>query len=189
MIHRNGPFGILTKIFRKKTCINVDGLEWLRPKWKGFGSIYYKYASKLSTIFFDKIITDSEEMSDIYLEKFNSLSSVIAYGSTMVNTKSIDVLKKFNLHKNQFYLIVGRLIPDNNSKLIIESFIRSNNNKKLVVVGDVPYIDKYADDIKKIKSEKLILTGYIKCRINSLNYLQIVLHIYMAMSLVVQTQQ
>ena len=160
----NGPFGILTKIFRKKTCINVDGLEWLRPKWKGFGSIYYKYASKLSTILFDKIITDSEEMSDIYLEKFNSLSSVIAYGSTMVNTKSIDVLKKFNLHKNQFYLIVGRLIPDNNSKLIIESFIRSNNNKKLVVVGDVPYIDKYADDIKKIKSEKLILTGYIKCQ-------------------------
>ena len=23
----NGPFGLLTKIFRKKTCINVDGLE------------------------------------------------------------------------------------------------------------------------------------------------------------------
>ena len=33
----NGPFGLMTKIFRKRTCINVDGLEWLRPKWKGFG--------------------------------------------------------------------------------------------------------------------------------------------------------
>ena len=29
----NGPFGILTTLFGKKTCINVDGLEWLRPKW------------------------------------------------------------------------------------------------------------------------------------------------------------
>ena len=50
----NGPFGLLTKIFRKKTCINVDGLEWLRPKWKGLGSLYFKFASKLSTIFLMK---------------------------------------------------------------------------------------------------------------------------------------
>ena len=33
----NGPFGLLTKLFRIPTAINVDGLEWLRPKWKGFG--------------------------------------------------------------------------------------------------------------------------------------------------------
>ena len=35
----NGPFGILTKLSGKKICINVDGLEWLRPKWKGLGSL------------------------------------------------------------------------------------------------------------------------------------------------------
>ena len=34
----NGPFGLLTKVFRIPTAINVDGLEWLRPKWKGVGS-------------------------------------------------------------------------------------------------------------------------------------------------------
>ena len=38
----NGPFGVLTRLFRKKTYINVDGLEWLRPKWKGLGSFYFK---------------------------------------------------------------------------------------------------------------------------------------------------
>ena len=36
----NGPFGFLTKLFRKKTMINVDGLEWMRPKWQGLGSKY-----------------------------------------------------------------------------------------------------------------------------------------------------
>jgi glycosyltransferase involved in cell wall biosynthesis len=43
----NGPYGILTKLFGKKTCINVDGLEWMRPKWNGLGSIYFKFSSKL----------------------------------------------------------------------------------------------------------------------------------------------
>ena len=157
----NGPFGILTRIFGKKTCINVDGLEWLRPKWKGLGSLYYKFASKLATIFYDEIITDSFEMNKIYKEKFSKNSTVIAYGSTMSKEKNLDVLKKLNLKKNEYYLIVGRLIPDNNSKLIIQGFLKSNSKKSLVIVGDVPYRDSYSKDIKLLASKKVIFTGYI----------------------------
>ena len=162
----NGPFGILTRVFRKKTCINVDGLEWLRPKWKGLGSIYFKFASKLATIFYDQIITDSFEMSKIYLDKFGKKSSNIAYGSTMSKEYNLDVLKKFNLKKHDYYLIVGRLIPDNNSKLILEGFLKSNSNKSIIVVGDVPYNDDYANDVKLMSSKKVVLTGYINNQVD-----------------------
>ena len=157
----NGPYGILTKLFGKKTCINVDGLEWLRPKWKGLGSLYFKFASKLSTIFYDEIITDSVEMNKVYVKKFGKQSTIIAYGSTMTKTKNTTILDKFNLKKNEYYLIVGRLIPDNNSKLIIKSFLKSYSNKILVIVGDVPYNDDYANSIKKLSSKKIVLTGYV----------------------------
>ena len=160
----NGPFGILTKIFNKKTCINVDGLEWLRPKWKGFGSVYFKISSKLSTVLFNKIITDSVEMKKIYEEKYNTCSDVIAYGSTMIRTQNFFFLKKLNLKKDEYYLIVGRLIPDNNSKLIVEGFIKSKSKKKLVIVGDVPYFDNYANDLKSFANENLIFTGYVNCQ-------------------------
>ena len=158
----NGPFGLLTKLFGIKTCINVDGMEWLRPKWKGIGSFYFKIASKLATIFFDEIITDSVEMKKIYQKKFGVNSYVIAYGSTMV--KSLDKIKdnKFNLTSNSYYLIVGRLIPDNNVFLIVKGFIKSKTSKKLVVVGDVPYNDKYAQKIKSIQNKKILITGYIR---------------------------
>ncbi len=162
----NGPFGLFTIIFGKKTCINVDGLEWLRPKWKGLGSIYFRIASKLSTIFFDKIITDSKEMNRVYNREFKRNSSVIAYGPTMVETTSLDVLNKFNLKKNEYYLIVGRLIPDNNSKQIIDGFLKSKSNKKIVIVGDVPYNDYYADDVKKKSSNKVLFTGYIRDKLD-----------------------
>ena len=162
----NGPFGLLTKIFGKKTCINVDGLDWLRPKWKGLGSIYFKFASKLATFFFDKIITDSIEMNNVYLNKFGKKSTIIAYGSTMIKTDNINVLKKFNLIKNEYYLIVGRLIPDNNSKIIIESFLKSDSNKSIVIVGDVPYNDDYAKNIKLLSSKKVVFTGYINNQVD-----------------------
>ena len=157
----NGPFGLLTKIFRKKTCINVDGLEWLRPKWKGLGSLYFRFASKLATLFFDEIITDSTEMNKVYQYKFGKNSTVIAYGSTMKSNNKFKILEEFTLQKKEYYLIVGRLIPDNNSKLIIEGFLKSKSNKSIVIVGDVPYNDGYANNIKLLSSNKIVFTGYI----------------------------
>ena len=162
----NGPFGILTKIFKKKTFINVDGLEWLRPKWKGLGSVYFRFASKLATIFFDEIITDSIEMKKVYRDKFGKKSAVIAYGSTMIVNKKSKILEKFSLQNKQYYLIVGRLIPDNNSKLIIEGFLKSNSNKSIVIVGDVPYNDDYANNIKLLSSNKVIFTGYVNDQVD-----------------------
>ncbi len=157
----NGPFGILTKIFGKKTCINVDGLEWLRPKWKGLGSVYFSFASKLSTILFDEIITDSVEMNKIYKHRFKKDSTVIGYGSTMTKTKEKKILCKYNLKEKNYYLIVGRLIPDNNASLICEAFLNSKSKKSIVVVGDVPYKDSYASNIKSMANNKIIFTGYI----------------------------
>ena len=157
----NGPFGIITTIFRKPTAINVDGLEWLRPKWKGLGAKYFKLAAKLSTLFIDEIITDSFEMQNVYLKEFNKNSEVIAYGPNKLYSKGSDILNRFNLKSRDFFLIIGRLIPDNNADFILEEYLNTNTNKKLVVVGDVPYKDVYADKLKKINNSKIVFTGYV----------------------------
>ena len=158
----NGPFGILTKIFGKKTCINVDGLEWLRPKWSGLGSRYFKWSSKMATLFYDQIINDSDEMKKVYLNLFKVNSKVIAYGANIKKSKNSDFRTIWNIKKREYYLVIGRLIPDNNADLIIKGFLNSNSKKKLVIVGDVTYKDSYAINLKRIKDKRLIFTGYVK---------------------------
>ena len=158
----NGPFGLLSRLFRIPTVINVDGLEWLRPKWKGLGSIYFKWASKMATLFCDQIINDSDEMRKVYLNLFKRDSKVIAYGANIRKSINPDLINNFDLKHREYYLVVGRLIPDNNADIIIEGFLKSNSNKKLVIVGDVPYQDSYASNLKKIMDNRLIFTGYIK---------------------------
>jgi glycosyltransferase involved in cell wall biosynthesis len=158
----NGPFGLITKLFRIPTAINVDGLEWLRPKWKGLGSIYFKWASKMATFFYDQIINDSDEMRKVYLNLFKRDSKVIAYGADIRKSKNPDLINKWNLKQRDYYLVIGRLIPDNNADLIIEGFLKSSSNKKLVIVGDVPYKDSYASDLKNMVDKRLIFTGYVK---------------------------
>ena len=100
-------------------------------------------------------------MNHIYNKEFKKKSSVITYGSTMTGSKNFEILEKFNLFKKEYYLLVGRLIPDNNSKLIIEGFLKSNSDKKIVIVGDVPYNDDYANSVKKLSSNKIVFTGYV----------------------------
>ncbi|MEX2592997.1 MAG: glycosyltransferase [Anditalea sp.] len=158
----NGPFGLITKIFRKPTAINVDGMEWLRPKWKGMGARYFLFASRLSTKLYDKVITDCDEMQKTYLDLFNSPSKMIAYGANPAKTADVNKIKKWALQERGYFLIVGRLIPDNNADLIIEGFVKSASARKLVIVGDVPYQDKYAERLKDLADERLIFTGYVK---------------------------
>ena len=148
------------KFFRKKTCINVDGIEWLRPKWKGL--VVFILEFHLTCLqFFDKIITDSKEMKIIYKNRFNKNSSMIAYGPTMIKLNNSKNFRKYLLKQKSYYLIVGRLIPDNNSKLIIDGFIKSKSNKKIVIVGDVPYSDYYSQLVKSLANDRIVFTGYI----------------------------
>lgn len=158
----NGPFGFLTKVFRKPAAINVDGLEWLRPKWHGLGSQYFYWASKMATELFDIVITDSERMADIYQKEFQCSSVTIAYGANLGYSSKPEVLSQFNLSPNMYYLVVGRLIPDNNADLIVKGFEKANTSKKLVIVGGVPYSDAYADRIRTTRDDRIIFTGYVK---------------------------
>jgi glycosyltransferase involved in cell wall biosynthesis len=158
----NGPFGLLTTIFRKKTAINVDGLEWLRPKWKGLGAKYFYTASKLATKLFDVIISDSDRMAEIYKKEFGAESTVIAYGAHIVESQKPELLEKYHLSPNDYYLIVGRLIPDNNAVDIVRGFVKTQTKRKLVVVGDVHYRDAYAESIKQTKDPRVIFTGYVR---------------------------
>jgi glycosyltransferase involved in cell wall biosynthesis len=157
----NGPFGFITRLFKKPTLINVDGLEWMRPKWKGFGAIYFKWAAKMAVKWMDLIVTDAIAMQTIYKKEFNTDSVVITYGADGNKGASENLLNKWQLQTQDYYLIVGRMIPDNNSDIIIEGFINSSSTKKLVIVGDVPYQDAYATKIKSYQDDRLVFTGYI----------------------------
>ncbi len=166
----NGPWGIFPRIFGKNAVLNVDGLEWERPKWKGIGSLYYKFAAKIAPFFYQYFITDSKAMSEIYSSKFAVESETISYGADIVESKSEEMITQVGLKKNEYYLVVGRLIPDNNADFIIDEFLSSPSQKKLVVVGDVPYKDTYAEKLKNLNNPRVLFPGYITDR-NILNEL------------------
>jgi glycosyltransferase involved in cell wall biosynthesis len=158
----NGPFAWLAGMLGRKTIMNVDGVEWLRPKWRGLGARYFYWASRVSARHCTALVADADAMKAIYEKEFHRSSTVIAYGAEAMKSSDPGVLRQFGLTASDYYLIVGRLIPDNNADLIVREFLASTCGRKLVVVGDVPYDDHYARSVKSMANERVVFTGYIR---------------------------
>jgi glycosyltransferase involved in cell wall biosynthesis len=133
----------------------------LRPKWAGLGARYFWWSSWLAARCFDQIISDADAMARIYEEEFSRSSTTISYGATPSFAERPELLKSFGLRPKEYYLVVGRLIPDNNADLIVEAFTRTETSRKLVVVGDVPYPDEYSRRVKGVSDSRIVFTGYV----------------------------
>ena len=158
----NGPLGFLLGAAGIPAAVNVDGLEWLRPKWRGLGAVYFRWASRMATRAYDLVITDAEAMAEAYRREFGAPSVTIAYGANLGWSTNAECLKLFGLERDGYYLVVGRLVPDNNADTVVRGFVGATSGRKLVVVGDVPYADGYAQAVRTAGDERVVFTGYVR---------------------------
>lgn len=138
-----------------KIYVNPDGLEWKRSKWSKPIKKYFLYAEKTMLKNCDGIICDSMGIKT-YLEDTYPKNIVpkyfIAYGTKKVNLDGVDekkILREYKLKKNNYCLVVGRCVPENNFELIIKEYMKSKINKELVIISNITG-SKYYDELKNI---------------------------------------
>ena len=166
VIYMLGYSSIFTLIFPrllgKVTLVNVDGLEADRKKFGSVVRFFYRSFEKLSPKIADYIIVDSMAIGKYYEGNYGKPTVYIPNGGGSIKEiASSDpsvLMAKYGIEKGDYYLVLARLIPDNNIDLIIEGFKASHSNKKLVIVGPLTK-DKYVDGLTKHKSEKVLFIG------------------------------
>ncbi|MGH4118112.1 beta 1-4 rhamnosyltransferase Cps2T [Clostridium sp.] len=130
-----------------KLYINPDGHEWKRSKWSAPIRAYWKLSEKLMVKHSDLQVCDSIGMQE-YIEteykSYNPTTTYIAYGAELekstINRNDdviVDWLKKFGVKRKEYYLIVGRFVPENNYETMIREFMKSDVDKDLVIITNV----------------------------------------------------
>jgi len=162
----NGPFGWILCLARKRAVINVDGMEWLRPKWQGAGQVYFKWGAKMATRAFPVVITDASEMKRLYLKEFGVETTYIAYGANIEPSEHPEVLEQYGLTPRGYYLIASRLVPDNNADLIVKAHVASNSQRQLAIAGGAHYKGNereraFLDGLKAAANERVKFLGHI----------------------------
>lgn len=129
-----------------KVYVNPDGHEWLRSKWSKPVRNYWKKSERLMVKNADLLICDSKNIEKYIKEKyaeFNPKTTFIAYGADTEKSKLsdddkklADWYKKFRISKGNYYLMVGRFVPENNFETVVSEFMRSTTKKDLVIISD-----------------------------------------------------
>ena len=157
----NGPFCLISKVFRKPSAVNVDGLEWLRPKWGAGGKRYFRFAANAAVRLCDVLVTDADAMRDFYLEEFGADSVAIAYGANVETSAEPHVVREYGLEPNNYFLIASRLVPDNNADLIVQAFNQLKTDKILAIAGGAPFQSKFIENMRRIAGPQVRFLGHI----------------------------
>jgi len=148
---RIGPFVAhykkILKEMNVKLYVNPDGHEWKRSKWNFFIRKYWKYSEKLMIKNADLIVCDSLGIETYIMNQYSNYepkTTFIAYGADVTKSeldysdKTLSTWYESNSIKlNNYYLIVGRFVPENNLECIIREFMLSTTNKDLVIISNV----------------------------------------------------
>lgn len=158
---RIGPFvNKYVKQLHKLNCkvyVNPDGHEWKRAKWNYFIRKYWKLSEKLMVKHADLLICDSKNIKKYIQEdykKYSPKTTFIAYGAdTSKSTledhdeKLINWYKEKDLQAKEYYLVVGRFVPENNYETMIKEFMKSDTKKDFVLITNVEQ-NKFYETLK-----------------------------------------
>lgn len=136
-----------------KVFCNPDGLEWKRSKWSALEKKFLKYCEKCLVTNSDLSICDSVNIEKYIKKTYGSKvprTTFIAYGADIKTSecpeeKLNEWYQKFDIKPEQYYLIVGRFVPDNNYQTMISEFVKSKTHKDLVIITNVEKNKFYTD--------------------------------------------
>lgn len=138
--------------------VNPDGHEWLRAKWSKPVRKYWKVSEGGMVKNADLLVCDSKNIEKYIrskYSKYNPNTIFIAYGADIVpsklktnDRKVIEWYKQHEVKENNYFLIVGRFVPENNYETMIREFMASNVDKDLVIITNVEK-NKFYEKLKE----------------------------------------
>lgn len=166
MACRIGPFaGHFYKEIHKlggTVYLNPDGHEWMRAKWSAPIRKYWKISEQMMVKYCDLAICDSVNIEK-YIHKCydgkgikgrNPKTTFIAYGADLTLSKLADDDEKLmnwyrekGLTKKDYYLVVGRFVPENSFEVMIREFMKSKSKKNFAIITNVN--EKFLNELEK----------------------------------------
>jgi glycosyltransferase involved in cell wall biosynthesis len=160
----NSLLSFIPRLRGAKTIVNVDGADYARAKWSGFGRWWLRRSEFWASHLADAVIADNGSIQRRYKETYGIDTELIHYGAnTVTQNPGEEWLKKFQLTPKNYFLYVSRLTPENAADLAMAAHQASGVNLPLVVVGDAPYQPEYIARLKSIaaESKNILMTGYL----------------------------
>jgi glycosyltransferase involved in cell wall biosynthesis len=158
----NSIWALPLRLWGKRVFISQDGVDWQREKWPWYGKLYLYISALISAYVPNDVIIDNIFAREFFEKIFKKKFSFIPYGCEVPAVEENDgILKKLGLKPEEYFLFVGRFIPDKGLHHLIPAFEKISTSKKLVLVGGSPNPSDYEAKIQQTTDDRILFPGYI----------------------------
>jgi glycosyltransferase involved in cell wall biosynthesis len=158
----NSIWAIPLRLAGKKVIVTQFAMDWKRDKWPWYGKLFYLFSNFITAHIPNKVVFDNIFTKEYFEKKYKKPFHFIPYGSEVpAPSEDSSILQKLGLQKNEYFLFVGRFIPDKGLHLLVDAFEKINTSKKLVLIGGSPNPSSYEQKITSTKDKRIIFPGYI----------------------------
>jgi len=138
------------------TCVNVDGLEWMRSKWGFVARQAFLRGARATARHADALVFDSRALGIAWQERFGRDGCFIPYGAPVLHDVGNSRLLEARLPLNGYVLVVARIVPENNVDLLLDALAHIPADPPVVVVGDSNYDHATVRRLKQLAGEERI---------------------------------
>ena len=168
-IHAEGPAFMcwLPKLFRKRVIVTVHGLDHQRAKWGKFASSFIMMGEKNAVRFADEIIVLSRGVQDYFEKTYGRRTLFIPNGVNRPEIREAkEITASFGLHKDDYLLFLGRLVPEKGIRYLIEAFKKVSTGMRLVIAGGSSDSSGFVEELRELAAddERIVFTGFVQGR-------------------------
>lgn len=165
--HALGP-GLLAPapryLSRASVVLTVHGLDHLRAKWGPGAQAVLGSAHWMSGHVPHEVVVVSRALREHYQREFGIDSTYIPNGVEAPKALAPRlIVEQLGLVPREYVLFVGRLVPEKAPDLLLHAFRRVAGDRRLVIVGDSSFSDRYVDGLRTLAASdpRVLLTGYV----------------------------
>lgn len=170
--HGVGPalFAWLPRILAPKTRVIVTfhSIDRYHQKWGTFAKLMLRIGEWSACKFPHETIVVSKGLYNYSLNEFERKTTYIPNGVEVIPAEDQSFITRFGLEKNQYLLMVSRLVPHKGAHVLIGAFLNfkkenPENKLKLVIAGDSVRTDKYCEALHELATDRedIIFTGFV----------------------------
>jgi len=155
----------IPRLFGKKAILMGHGLEWKRTKYSPCKQKIMRFMEYITAKMNNHLIMVSDEQTRWFEVKYKKKCVTIP---TAVNLPTqfgdTNILDKYRLDKNRYYLYLGRLVQDKNPDYLIKAFLKSNiTESKLVIAGANDSDPEYVNRLHNLADgdSRVVFTGAV----------------------------
>ncbi|MBO5622606.1 MAG: glycosyltransferase family 4 protein [Butyrivibrio sp.] len=165
--HAEGPCVAIwvPKLVGKRCIVTIHGLDHMRKKWGSFASKYILLGEKRAVKYADEIIVLSKNVQEYFKTTYGRKTIFIPNGVSRPELQEPDIIKeKYNLKKDNYFMFLGRLVPEKGIEYLIKAYKGLNTDKKLVIAGSGSDTEEFVNEIHKLTAndDRIIFTGFVQ---------------------------